>query len=107
MKFCDRCGSYMRNIKGNLFCRKCGNVIHANDKGLRKLAKSSRSDIISVVADSMSEYSKTSRSCPKCGNKVAFHWFTSVSGEHAGVGRERTVEHFKCSKCSYEWIKAW
>ncbi|MCJ7768431.1 hypothetical protein MUP79_08575 [Candidatus Bathyarchaeota archaeon] len=43
--------------------------------------------------------------CTKCGNKEAYRWFTSISGEHAGIRREATIEHFECTKCSYSWTK--
>jgi len=106
MKFCDKCGSYMKVTKNGFSCRKCGNVIPA-DPGIhaKTIKRKERSTPIHVVASSEDEYLKVSQVCPKCGNEEAFRWFSGVSGEHAGIGRERTVEHFKCTKCSHSWSK--
>ena len=107
MKFCDKCGSYMRKTKDGFVCRKCGNVIHASTEvQTENMKKIERSSPIYVVDSSEDEYAKVSQVCPKCGNEEAFRWFSQVSGEHAGVRRERTVEHFKCTKCSHSWSKA-
>jgi DNA-directed RNA polymerase subunit M/transcription elongation factor TFIIS len=49
---------------------------------------------------------KVARTCPECGNDEAYQWFSSVSGEHAGVRRERTVEHHRCTKCAHLWSES-
>jgi DNA-directed RNA polymerase subunit M/transcription elongation factor TFIIS len=61
--------------------------------------------LVYVVDGAEDEYVKVSQRCPKCGNNEAFHWFSRASGEHAGIRRERTIEHFKCPKCSHLWTK--
>ncbi len=106
MKFCDRCGSYLKETKKGLLCRKCGNIIPV-ETGMRTedMKKVERSGSIYIVDQSEDEYVKVSQSCPKCGNIEAFRWFSRVSGEHAGVRRERTVEHFRCTRCSHSWSK--
>ena len=87
-------------------CRKCGNVVHAST-GIQteNMKKIERSSLIYVVDSSEDEYVKVSQVCPKCGNAEAFRWFSGVSGEHAGIRRERTVEHFRCTRCSHSWSK--
>lgn len=106
MKFCDNCGSYMKKTKRGYFCRKCGNVVQASTgtqpTGVKRTNDSS---VVHVVNDSRHEYVKVSQVCPKCGNNEAFRWFSRVSGEHAGIRRERTIEHFKCTRCSHLWTK--
>ena len=71
----------------------------------KDMKKIERSSSIYIVNRSEDEYVKVSQVCPKCGNEEAFRWFSGVSGEHAGVRRERTIEHFKCAKCSHSWSK--
>ena len=106
MKFCNKCGSHMKKIKNGFLCRKCGNMIHTN-AGVqsKKVKKIEHSSLVYVVDSSEDKYVKVSQECPKCGNREAFRWFSAVSGEHAGIRRERTVEHFKCTKCSHSWTR--
>jgi len=106
MKFCEKCGSYMKKTKSGFVCRKCGNVIHARtEMKTENIKKTGRSSSIYVVDSSEDEYVKVSQVCPKCGNTEAFRWFSGVSGEHAGIRRERAIVHFKCTKCSHSWTK--
>ena len=106
MKFCDKCGSYMKKTKDGFLCRKCGNLINANARiQSKKVKKIDHSSSVRVVDNLRDEYGKVYQACPKCGNKEAFHWFSRVSGEHAGIRRERTVEHFKCTKCFHSWTR--
>ena len=107
MKFCEKCGSYMKETKNGFVCRKCGNMIPVKT-GMRTedMKKVERSSSIYIVDSSKGEFVKVSQVCPKCGNGEAFRRFSRVSGEHAGIRRERTVEHFKCTRCSHSWSKA-
>ena len=108
MKFCNKCGSYMKKTKNGFLCRKCGNVICANTRmQSRNMKKIERSSSIYIANSSEDEYVKVSQVCPKCGHDEAFRWFSGVSGEHAGIRRERTIEHFKCTKCSHSWTKTY
>lgn len=107
MKFCDKCGSYMKKTRNGFVCRKCGNLTCANT-GMHKIGikKMEHSGLIHVVdATSKDEHLKVAEVCPKCGSKEAFQRFSRVSGEHAGIRRERTIEHLKCTKCSHSWSK--
>jgi len=61
---------------------------------------------IYIVDESKEGHSMVTRTCSECGNDKAFHWFSRISGEHAGIRRERTVEHFKCTKCSHSWAES-
>ncbi len=64
------------------------------------------SEVVYVVERSKDQGSKVSWKCPTCGNEEADHWFSTVSGEHAGIRRERTIEHFRCTRCSYTTSKS-
>mgnify|MGYP003681959096 CR=1 FL=1 len=88
----------MKKTKNGFLCRKCGNMIHTNTGVQSKKAKKIEHSILVYVVDSSKDkYEKVSQECPKCGNREASHWFSVVSGEHAGIRRERTIEHFKCT----------
>jgi DNA-directed RNA polymerase subunit M/transcription elongation factor TFIIS len=94
----------MKKTKNGFLCRKCGNLIHVKiQTEITKIVE--RPSSIHIADSSENEYVKASQICPKCGNNEAFRWFSGVSGEHAGIRRERTIEHFKCTKCSHLWSK--
>jgi DNA-directed RNA polymerase subunit M/transcription elongation factor TFIIS len=109
MRFCEKCGSRMIMEKRIFSCPKCGNTSRVD---LRIQSKSTKAEKVEqlnsvyVVNNRKDEYVKISQICSECGNDEAFHWFSRVSGEHAGVGTERTVEHFRCTKCSHSWNKS-
>ena len=106
MEFCDKCGSFMKETRTGFECQKCGKMIQANAKTRlkgRKIVEHSKS--IHVIDHSQDETIEVSQMCLHCGNEKAWHWFTRVSGEHAGIRTERTIEHFKCTKCSFTWRK--
>lgn len=97
----------MKETKNGFLCRKCGNMIPAKARTeTEDMKEIERSSSIYIVNGSEEEHAKVSQVCPKCGNGEAFRWFSGVSGEHAGIRRERTVEHFKCTKCSHSWTKS-
>jgi len=92
MKFCDKCGSYMKRTKKGFWCRKCGNLIPLDATMESKIVKKmEHPSPVYVVDDAEDKRVKVSQTCPKCGNNEAFHWFSRVSGEHAGIRRERTI----------------
>ena len=92
----------MKKAKNGFLCRKCGNLVHTRIQ-TNDMKIMGRSSSIHIVDSSEDEYLKISQTCPKCGNGEAFRWFSGVSGEHAGIKRERTVKHFKCTRCSHSW----
>ena len=103
MRFCDECGSHMKITRKGYSCPKCGNLVPIGSVEVKKI-DISRSGSIYVVENEKGGYGpKVSRVCPRCGNDQALHWFSSISGEHAGVRQERTVEHFKCTRCLHSW----
>lgn len=71
----------------------------------RDMKARERSSAIYVVDLSQDEHVKVTQVCPRCGHGEAFRSFSRVSGEHAGIRRERTIEHFTCMKCSHSWTK--
>jgi DNA-directed RNA polymerase subunit M/transcription elongation factor TFIIS len=106
MEFCEKCGSRMTLTKDGLLCPKCLCVVRGKPSlQLEKKKKENGANGIFVTGVSAESISKISRACPQCGNKVVFHWFDDVLGEHAGVRQERTVEHFRCSKCAHTWTE--
>lgn len=97
----------MREERAGSTCPKCGNVVHAKHRTSSKnVKKIEHTNSIYVVNSKQDEHFRISQVCPKCGNKKAFHWYSGVSGEHAGIRREITIEHFRCTKCSYSWSKS-
>jgi len=106
LRFCDNCGTYLRETDEGLWCPKCKKMIQADQRIETRKAKKKNAAAIYVVDKSKEAHSKVARRCPKCGNAEAFHWFSTVSGEHAGIRRERTVEHFKCVRCSHSWTES-
>jgi DNA-directed RNA polymerase subunit M/transcription elongation factor TFIIS len=97
----------MKKMRGGFLCSKCGNIISLNTEIQFKEVKKGKSiNSVFIVDRDQEEYLKISQTCPKCGNGEAFRWFSRISGEHAGVRIERTVEHFKCTKCLHPWTKS-
>jgi DNA-directed RNA polymerase subunit M/transcription elongation factor TFIIS len=106
MRFCDKCGSRMAREKKGFVCPKCGNLVSdSRSARLERVKGIERSEVVYVVNSRADGYVRVSQSCPECGNGEAFHWFSRVSGEHAGVGTDRTVEHFRCTRCAHSWSK--
>jgi DNA-directed RNA polymerase subunit M/transcription elongation factor TFIIS len=83
-------------------CPKCGGVAPIEIIEARK-ANPSNSTPIYVVDGVQREDRRVYRRCPECGNNEAFYWSHQISGEHAGVKQERTIEQFKCTKCLHIW----
>jgi len=77
-----------------------------NSKRCGKVVLKKRESAIFVVDKSQNEGIVVSRPCPKCGNAKAYRWVSAISGEHAGIRREVTLEHFRCTKCSHEWTES-
>ncbi|MCK4634216.1 hypothetical protein KAT42_05220, partial [Candidatus Bathyarchaeota archaeon] len=102
----DRCGSYLRETAEGLWCQKCRKIILSKRNAETRTGKKRDSSAVIVIERPKDHYSTISLKCPKCKNEEAYHWFSNVSGEHAGIRRERTIEHFKCTKCSYSWSRS-
>jgi len=96
----------MKQTKNDFVCRKCGNFVNAS--GQTKIMKNTEQpSSIYIVDRSEDELVKVSQVCSHCGNEEAFRWISRVSGEHAGIRRERTVEHVRCMHAHWknEFIK--
>jgi DNA-directed RNA polymerase subunit M/transcription elongation factor TFIIS len=104
MKFCEKCGSYMKATKEGLQCTKCGNLILAETIEVNTIEQREVSPIV-VVSDSEEERPKVNETCPVCGNPEAIRNISFISGEHAGVRQERSMERFTCAKCGHSWTK--
>lgn len=106
MEFCEKCGTRMTTTKEGFVCPKCGNIKSVKPRA-QIMKEKARDDYgsIYVSGESTTSHSKVTRQCSKCGNKEAFHWFSGVAGEHAGIRQERTIEHFRCTRCAYSWTE--
>lgn len=94
----------MRQTKDGYVCRKCGNTVKkGSETGFSSAERVVHSESVYVVDDSEPEAVKVVRVCPRCGNAEAFKSYSGVAGEHAGVSRDRTVEHYQCAKCHHKW----
>ena len=102
MKFCEKCRSYMRKTSSGFVCSKCGYAIEAEIVDVVNISSSSKVSV-DVLDPTKSDYKKISRVCPKCGNGEVFHTLGLVSGEHAGVRQERSMERFTCTRCGHTW----
>jgi DNA-directed RNA polymerase subunit M/transcription elongation factor TFIIS len=108
MQFCSKCGSRMKLQKKSYVCLKCGNIVRTKDdftKISQTKHQENESKSIYIIANTR-DSPTIRKNCPQCGNQQAFHWFTVIMGEHSGVSQERTIEHYKCTKCMHAWAEA-
>jgi len=98
----------MKETAKGFRCPRCGKVTASKSHvtHAQKISRKRVSSDIYIVEKPRDHHAKVVQPCPKCGNQEAFHWVSSISGEHAGIRRERTIEHFQCTKCSHAWTKA-
>jgi len=100
------CSSRMRISGKQYICSKCGNMSQAMKSDVEiKEIKHLESESIQVINRAETDVPNVSRPCPKCGDQRAFHWFSAISGEHAGVKQERTIEQFRCTICQNTWTE--
>jgi DNA-directed RNA polymerase subunit M/transcription elongation factor TFIIS len=104
MKFCEKCGSYMRATKEGYKCSKCGYSIPSDAVEVKTIEQRDVSPV-AVVSGIEEGQAKVLETCPSCGNPEAFRTVSFVSGEHAGVRQERSMERFTCAKCGHSWTK--
>lgn len=104
MIFCEKCGSYMYKSLGGFSCPKCGHKAHDQVIQVRRIDRH-HSSSVDVVDNSEAEYVRVRETCPQCGNSEAFRTVSAVSGEHAGIRQERSIERLKCTKCQHSWSK--
>jgi ribosomal protein S27AE len=94
----------MQATKSGLQCTKCGNTVLAETVEVKTIEQDGIAPI-EVVDESKVERAKVTELCPKCGNTEALRMISFVSGEHAGVRQERSIERFTCTKCGHSWTK--
>jgi DNA-directed RNA polymerase subunit M/transcription elongation factor TFIIS len=104
MRFCEKCGSYMRATRDGFICSKCGHIVREEEVAVTTLQPSTPSPI-DVIDKEENERPKVKETCPKCGNSEAFRITSFISGEHAGVRQERSMERFTCAKCGHSWSR--
>jgi DNA-directed RNA polymerase subunit M/transcription elongation factor TFIIS len=103
MKFCEKCSGYMKGTKDGYVCTKCGQRMESAIVDVIRIKPPDNPAV--VVDETKLDYAKVAESCPRCGNNEAFHSLGLISGEHAGVRQERTMERFVCTKCGHSWNK--
>jgi len=106
LEFCDDCGTVLRERREGIWCPKCKKLTQSKSRTRVRMAKRSRANAIHVLDSPKSSVRRVPRTCPKCKNEGVYQWFSSVSGEHAGVRRERTVEHYRCTNCAHSWSES-
>ena len=104
MKFCDTCKSYMNKTTKGFVCPQCGKQIQTKIIETIELNKDNQ-NTIHIVNGEKSRDRKVTQLCPQCQNSEAFYTVSSITGEHAGVKQERTLERFTCTQCGYSWTK--
>ncbi|MFQ6054290.1 MAG: hypothetical protein ACE5OO_08705 [Candidatus Bathyarchaeia archaeon] len=102
MKFCDVCGSYMEMTAGGYSCPRCGNRVEAGAVEVWR-TRGSQPGGVHVVDGSIDRSLLVNRICPRCGYPKALRRISMISGEHAGVKKERTSEQYKCARCFHTW----
>ena len=85
-------------------CSRCGKTVNEKIIEIQDL-KNSPTAPVYTVDNTKIDYVKVNQTCPRCGNPEAFRRFLTVSGDHAGVAREKTTERFTCTSCSFSWSK--
>ena len=94
----------MKGTPDGFVCSKCGFQIKTEIIDVVKIGSNQNSvGVVDVLDPSKFAYRKVAEVCPRCGNKEAFHSFGLVSGEHAGVRQERSMQRFTCTKCGHSW----
>ena len=102
MEFCNECGTRMKITKTGYSCPKCGNFLQTRTIEVKNMNHSHINSIY-IIDDKKELGTKVNRVCPKCENDQAYHWLSSIIGEHAGVTQERTLKNYKCTKCLHTW----
>ena len=92
----------MRGTTDGFVCTKCGHQVKTEIVDVVKI-QPNLSSAVDVLDRSKLEYRKVVQVCPRCGNEEAFHSLGLVSGEHAGVRQERSMQRYTCTKCGHSW----
>ena len=106
LEFCSNCGTVLKETGEGLWCPKCRKLGGAKLEVDVKAVERDKMDSIYVVGESKNSVRRVSRTCPRCQNEEAYQWFSSISGELAGVRHERTVEHLRCARCAHSWSES-
>ncbi len=94
----------MQKVSGGFSCSKCGNQVHDQAVQVRHL-EHSQSSGVEVVERTEAEYVTVREICPQCGNPEAYRSVSAVTGEHAGIRQERSIERLRCTKCQHSWSR--
>ncbi len=92
----------MRATTDGFRCTKCDNVVSGHEVELKQI-EHDEGQPIEVVEDVDSGSTRVNETCPLCGNSEAFRSTSFVSGEHAGVRQERSLQRYTCTKCGHAW----
>jgi DNA-directed RNA polymerase subunit M/transcription elongation factor TFIIS len=95
----------MTRTKQGYECPKCRTVTQDICEVRREPRSREPPNHIYIFEEKEENLTRVTQECPKCGNKEAYRWFTAISGEHAGISRETTIEHYRCTRCSHTWTE--
>jgi len=102
MKFCDKCGTFMKLNNSGYSCLKCGIIEQIDQIEIRREGKK-EPEMVYVVNARKTDSFKINRKCPRCSNSEAYKVVLSTQGEHAGVKQDRTLIKYTCTKCGRTW----
>jgi len=102
MKFCDKCGTFMKLNNSGYSCPKCGKIEYIDLIEVKR-EKKKEPEKIYVITDRNSDSFKVNRNCPRCGFSEAYKIVFSTQGEHAGVKQDRSLIKYTCTKCGHTW----
>ena len=102
MKFCDKCGTFMKLDNTGYSCTKCGIVEQIDEIEIKREEKK-EPELVYTINQNKSDSFRINRKCPRCGNSEAYKMVLSTQGEHAGVKQDRTLTKYTCTKCGHTW----
>jgi len=107
MRFCDNCGSFLRETKEGLLCPKCKKVITAKPRVETRTVEKRNSAAIFVADKFKESHAEVSRTCPKCGNtQCEIGEFRAAGGFLSKVFdiQSKRFTTVICTKCQYTEI---
>ena len=100
MKFCEKCGTFMKLNSVGYVCSKCGIVEHIDQIKVKREEKKNLETVF-IIDEKEKNNFKVNYLCPHCGYKEAYKVVLTTQGEHAGVKQDRYLVKYTCTKCGY------
>ena len=102
MKFCKKCGTFMKLNNIGYSCLKCGTVEYIDQIEVNMEEKKELKTVY-IVDERRKDSCKVNRTCPHCGFNEAYRIVLATQGEHAGVKQDRSLVKYTCTKCGHVW----